>query len=172
MNLAGFDAKPTKRKAQWGKNVFDSEDWIERDYVSRLGDRLRLFAARSYDHKRLYHHPELAILYGIDLEDEGIHRLPGSAEVPVRLLRKRTGNGAAAYTLLYDGHFVTNPIGFQLKTSFQQVFSPRKQLTLLLVFDESLPAHRSLEDSPASRILVGAVESFRNQRTRAIASNL
>lgn len=171
-NLAGFHSSPTARKARWVKEMFDSEDWIERNYVSRQGESARLFAARSYDHKRLYHHPELAILYGMDFKDEGIYRLPGSPEVPVRLLTKRTGKGAAAYTLLYDDEFVSNPIGFQLKTSFELVFSPRKPLTLLLVFDKDLPSHHALEDSPAARVLLDAVESFRNQRTGDIASSL
>ena len=169
-DLAGFHSKATDRKSQWVKDMFDSEDWIERRYFYGRGKSARLFAARSYDLKRLYHHPELGILYGIDLKDEGIHRLPGSPEVPVRLLRRRTGKGAAAYTLLYDDEFVSNPIGFQLKTSFELVFSPRKELTLLLVFDKDLPSNHAFEDSPAARILVSAVESFRNQRTRAVAS--
>ncbi len=171
-NLAGFHSSPTDRPAQWGKEIFDSEDWIERNYVSRRGETARLFAARSYDHKRLYHHPELAVLYGMDFKDEGINWLPGSPEVPVRLLRKRIGKGAAAYALLYEDQFVSNPIGFQLKTSFELVFSPRKALTLFLVFDKDLPSHQALEDSAVTRVLLDAVESFRNQRTGDIASSL
>ena len=170
-SLAGFQSSPTKRKSKWVKDTFDSEDWIERNYVSRRGQSARLFAARSYDLKRLYHHPELAILYGIDLKDEGVHWLPGSPEVPVRLLRKRSGKGAAVYTLLYDDQFVSNPIGFQLQTSLELVFSPRKALTLLLVFDKDLAADQALEGSHAVRVLLSAVESFRNQSTEVVASN-
>ncbi len=164
-DFAGFKSSPTKRSAQWVKNMFDSADWIERDYLPPEGERIRLFAARSYDHKRLYHHPELAVLYGMDLEDGGIHWLPGSPEIPVRLLKKRIGTGVGAYALLYNDEFVRNPIGFQLKTSFEQVFSPRKPITLLLVFDKALATHRDFQDSPAARVLSHAVESFRNQVT-------
>ncbi len=168
-DLVGFFSSPTDRKPQWVREMFGAEDWIERHYFSRRGEGARLFAARSYDLKRLYHHPELGILYGTDFRDEGIHWLPGSPEVPVRLLRMRSGRGAAAYALLYDDQFVTNPIGFQLKTSFELVFSPRKELTLLFVFDKTLAPDRAFEGSPAAQILVSAVESFRNQQTGAVA---
>lgn len=170
--LADFRSSPTKRNAHWANEIFDTADWIERNYASPQGESVRLFAARSYDHKRLYHHPELAILRGMDLQDEGIRWLPGSPEIPVRLLTSRIGTGVAAYTLLYEDGFVSNPIGFQLKTSFELVFSARKPLTLLLVFDKALPAQSGFEDSAAARLLSNAVGNFRSQRTKTASATL
>jgi hypothetical protein len=50
---------PTDRRPEWVMKNFDSSDWIERRDVSNA-DRT-LFVVRSFDLKRLYHHPELAI---------------------------------------------------------------------------------------------------------------
>src|SRR5664280_2539690 len=59
--LDNFYSIPTNRQPGWGEVTFGSEDWIERIYTDEQGKSLRLFVGRSYDHKRLYHHPELAL---------------------------------------------------------------------------------------------------------------
>ncbi len=66
--LAGFEGVATSRSPAWVKNVYESDDFIERRY----GGDVTLFVARSYDLKALYHHPELAIAHGLSYDSASI----------------------------------------------------------------------------------------------------
>jgi len=161
--IAGFTSTQTKRLPNWGETTFDSNDWVERQYTDSTGKAVRLFVARSYDPKQLYHHPELAIVYGVDLKDAGKVQVDGARRIPVHLLRGRTSNGLAAYSLLYDGEFVENPITFQIRTSWQAIFRPRKQMTLFFVYDGDAVQGVGFDAQPAAQVLVGAVNGFISQ---------
>lgn len=158
--LAGFSSNATPRRAMWVKDTFDSNNWIERRYIGQSGENVLLFVARSYDLKRLYHHPEIGVLRGVDLRKGGIDQLPGMPDVPVHVLKSQTGKGLAAYVLLYNGQFIENPILMQVLTSVELLFSPRKPMTLFFVYDERAHHDASLEQSPAASILAAAVKSF------------
>jgi hypothetical protein len=158
--LAGIPFAPTQRRATWGKSVFDSDDWIERRSQAANGENLLLFVARSYDHKRLYHHPELAVLYGRDLVNAGTTRLTSRPDRPLHVLRARIGTGVAAYALLHDGQFVENPILFQLQTSWRSLFSAARLMTLFLIYDSQLPQDSALEGTQAARVLNEAIQQF------------
>lgn len=164
VTLAGLSSYPTNRRAAWVKDTFDSHDWIERRYVGTNGEIILLFVARSYDLKRLYHHPEIGILRGVDLKEGWIKRLPGMPEVPVHVLVSRTGKGLAAYVLLYDGRFVEDPIILQILTSLELLFSPKKQMTLFFAYDNGWYHDIPIEQSLALRILEEAVKGFLSQR--------
>jgi hypothetical protein len=167
--VGGLSSTPTARKAAWVQRVFDTDDWIERRYVGD-GQDLLLFAARSYDAKTLYHHPELALVRGVDLESQGVVRPPQMPELPVHVLGARSGssNYIAAYALIYEGRFVDDPVRFQIRTAGELLFSGRKPLTLVFVTDTDSPRDVALEKSPATALLVAAVRSFTGQSPRAL----
>lgn len=157
--LAGAPSKATDRRARWVESNLAATDWIERNY--RLGaENVRLFAARSYDPKRLYHHPELAVLRGTQTASAGRTVLPGRAEVPVHLLRTSRGSlvGFAAYVLHYDGEYVANPLRFQVRTAGELLFSGRRAMTLILASD--LSGADTAEGAPDMELLRMAVEAF------------
>ena len=160
ITLADFSSNSTNRRATWVKDTFASRDWIERRYKGQNGENILLFVARSYDVKRLYHHPEIGVLRGVDLKKEGIERLGGISDVPVHILKSRRGKGLAAYVLLYDGEFIEKPILWHLKTSVEFLFNPGKAMTLFLVYDEGTENFASMAESPAVKILDEAVKSF------------
>lgn len=167
--LAGLSSTPTPRKAAWVKNNLESEDWIERVYGDGA-NRVTLFVARSYDAKRLYHHPELALLRGTETRPAGIARATERPEVPLHLLTtaKDGATGIAAYALLYDGRFVADPIMFQLRTAVELLFSRRKPLTIFMASDLSGKAS-SINDAPATRVLLAALGAFEAQPSGATA---
>lgn len=162
--LSGFSSNPTARRAAWVKDTFDSHDWVERRYTAPGNNIVLLFVARSFDLKRLYHHPEIGVLRGVDLEMKGIEKLKGTANVPAHILRSRTGKGLAAYVLHYDGRFIENPIKTQIKASLELLFSKRKAMTLFLIYVESAGPDVSLEELPASMILEAAITDFLARR--------
>ncbi len=162
--LADLKFLDTTRRDRWVMNMFSAEDWVERTTQTSEGSEIRLFVGRSFDPKRLYHHPELALLYNKDMQNKGVHFLKAIGDIPIHLLQRRNNTGVAAYCLLYDGAFVDNPILFQILTSLKLLVSPRKPMTLFFVYDEGLPSIQSIEESKAIQVLNAAVRDFQSQR--------
>ena len=167
--LAGLSSRPSDRREGWAKKFLDSDDWSERHYQQKDGGEIRLFVSRSYDLKRLYHHPELAVAYGEDLRDAGTARLPGMTDVVVHVLRGNGGQGTglALYALLYGGSFVDNPYTFQLRTAGELLFGPRRPMTLFFADDTTAPATAKAGDSAVAQVLEAGIRSFQSQPTPA-----
>ena len=157
--LGSYESKPTQRQSEWGENTFACYDWIERIYTNQQGKSVRLFVGRSYDHKRLYHHPELALSYGKDLKMvEEIH-YSEQPNIPVKLLANEIKPVIAAYALLYDNQFVENAITHQLMSSIIQLITPRKPMTLFYVEDTAF--EKSIfSETDAAIVLKEAIKDF------------
>ena len=163
--LAGQPGAPTKRRAGWGQDRLASDDWFERQYPGGV----TLFVGRSFDAKKLYHHPELAVAYGRSYEAAAVRHLPSRPDVPVHVLRgaETDSKHAALYVLAYDGRYVSDPIRFQLRNSLEQVFSARRPMTLFFASQELPSADASVESSGAARVLLAAVQEFERQSERS-----
>jgi len=158
--LAGFASVPSGRSQTWGKRRFDSDDWMERRYLTP-GTETALTIVRSYDLKALYHHPELAVAYGPSYTSYERARVAVRPEMPIHVLRTDDDRGAAAfYALHYDDRFVEHPIRFQLQIAGELLFSPRKPMTLFFVSASGTPAGEDLDGLDATRLLTAAVDSF------------
>jgi hypothetical protein len=167
MDLAGLKGTATGRKSAWSVRKFDSTDWIERWYTAD-NERIQLLVARSFDLKRLYHHPELAIVQTDDLISRGIVRLPDRAAMPLHVFESSRSDkrGVAMYTLHYDREFVSDPMRFQIRTAASLLVSGRRQMTLFFVYDNDVPAGVPVEELHATRVLVAAVDSFMTQTVK------
>ena len=158
--LGSFVSKPTQRKPEWGEDTFACYDWIERNYTNQQGKSVRLFVGRSYDHKRLYHHPELVLSYGKDLKMLEEMQYAAQPKIPVKLLANETRPVIAAYALLYDKQFVENAITHQLKSSIIQLITPRKPMTLFYVEAENTSAKSIFTETDAAFVLESAIKDF------------
>ena len=158
--LAGMPSTPTARKDRWVESNLSSRDWFERTYRVGRSD-VRLFAARSFDAKKLYHHPELAVLRGLEPESSGKTVLPGRPDIPIEVLTTsdRGRRGIAVYALSYRGDYIDNPILFQLKMSRGLVFRGRRAMTLFMASDLA-GSPRQLDKAPAVTVLRAALEAF------------
>jgi hypothetical protein len=162
--LDSFNSTPTDRKPGWGEEIFGCEEWIERTYTDAQGKPFRLFIGRSYDHKRLYHHPELALSYGKGLASTGVVNLPGQPEIPVNLLYNDERTNMAAFALFYDGKFIDNPITFQIQDSLTQLISAGKPMTLFYIADDHPENNTDFMQSSAATLLKSAIMDFMNQQ--------
>jgi len=162
--LDNFNSTPTNRQPGWGEETFGSEDWLERAYTDEQGKSLRLFVGRSYDHKRLYHHPELALSYAKGLTGTGLVNLPGQPDIPVNLLYNDARSNMAAFVLLYDGKFIENPISYQIQDSLKQLVSARKPMTLFYVVDDNAPKNTTFIQTPGASLLNKAINDFMAQQ--------
>lgn len=162
-SLDGVRSSPTERKAPWVLNTFATEDWIERTYtVDRT--ETTLFVARSYDPKRLYHHPELALLRGTETFPAGIARSARRPDIPLHLVEiERNGvRGLAAYALRYEDGYIDDPLMFQLRTALELVVSRRKPLTLFMAH-AFVGSPDAVDEAPATQLLLAAIEDFERQ---------
>lgn len=163
--LDGAASVPIARRPAWIRNNFDTDDWTERTHTVD-GFEVTVFVARSFDAKRLYHHPELAVLRGTQATPSGLARAKARPDVPLHVLdTERDGrHGVAVYALLYDGHFIEDPIRFQLRTSAELLFTGRKALTLFMTSDLS-GRRDDIDQAPATRMLLAAIAAFEHQAT-------
>jgi hypothetical protein len=162
VRLAGETGTPTRRRATWGEERLGSSDWTERTYGTSRP--VKLFVGRSYDLKKLYHHPELAIDYGGGYVAHTVITLPQRPGVPVHMLRGGLANPErlALYALEYDGSYVADPIWFQLRTSVELLFSRRGAMTLFFA-NQDLRSEETPESSRAAVLLSAAMEAFEGQ---------
>lgn len=157
-----YISSPSKRGPAWGEVTFGTEDWVERDYVSEKenGRRIRLFAARAYDPKRIYHHPELAVFYGRDLRNKGVVQVKSDTEIPVHVLKSPKGRELALYTLIYDGQYVSNPILFQLSSMFGSLVSAKKPMTIIMVYSNFYDNKTNIAKTDMFLLLQKASQEF------------
>ncbi|MDO8845986.1 hypothetical protein [Methylicorpusculum sp.] len=158
--LDNFVSKPSSRLAIWGKETFNCHDWMERMYTDETGQVIRLFVGKSFDHKRLYHHPELALSYGNNMVREGVQWLEGDQKIPVNVLRNNNKPGLAAYVLWYDGQFIENPIKHQIKDTLELLVSPKKPMTLFYVSDGYSQDKLPFQQTQSAGVLLKAIHKF------------
>lgn len=127
----------------WLSEAFDTDDWAVRRVIDDSGSEIVLYVVRSFDWKRLYHHPELAIAHGHDLRYSGVSRLREAPEVPLHTLRGQA-NGVAVYSLVYDEVPIAEPIREQLYLGLKVLFRPRRPMTLVFGLRRNAPAHDEL----------------------------
>ena len=157
--LNGLDGHPTDRSAAWVLDKYGATDFIERQY----GPDTTLFVARSYDAKRIYHHPEHGVARGDGYERATLTRLPARPEVPLFVL-KGSQDRLSVYTLLYQDEFVSDPIRFQLRNAFTSLIRPRMPMTLFFVRGRGEQT-RAAGMSSAETLLLAAVDGFFAQRS-------
>lgn len=159
--LNGYASKPYARhNAEWVDSMFKSNDWFERIYQSPGESDVRLFVARSYDHKRLYHHPELGLSHGRDLESAGVVALPGKDNILVHLYNHVNGQEFVGYVLLYQGDYVDSPITHQIRNALGQLVSARKPMIIFYVSGYYAEAENEFVQTPAASILSAAIRDF------------
>jgi hypothetical protein len=166
MTLDGMPSQPTSRRAEWVLDRLHSRDWIERSFDDH-GTSVVLFAGRSYDAKRLYHHPELALLRGYETAPAGMARVADRPDIPLHLVTTNQDGrtGLAVYALLYDQRFIERPVWFQLRTSAALLVSPPKPMTLFLA-NALAGSREDVNRAPATRLVLAAIDSFQQQALR------
>lgn len=157
--LDGRASTPTTRKPHAIKKEFDSEDWVERAYERPGGDPVTVLVVRSYDMKRLYHHPELAVTEREYERDRLVEVPTAGGPVQVHVL-KGTPTGLAAYALVYRGETVGNPYTFQLKVAPELLFTGQRPLTLVFAEDPSGSDGDAVADAPAVRDVTAVVSAL------------
>ena len=165
MTLDGRPSTPTRRKASSIRREFASEDWVERSYAAGLELPVTVLAVRSYDMKRLYHHPELAITER-EYESARLLQAEGAGSpVNVHVLPGMQG-GMAAYALMYRGRTIANPYLFQIRVAPELLLTGQRPLTLVFAEDAEGSASGASAQSPAVRSVVAAVAALASTASR------
>jgi hypothetical protein len=162
--LAGFSSTPSTRHAGWGEDKFESDDWIERTYTDGQHE-LVLTVVRSFDLKRLYHHPELSVAYGTPFVQYEATHVRGAPDVPIHVLRTggAEGSAVALYALHYGNEFVEHPLLFQIRTAGEMLMAPRKAMTLFFVQQHGVRGDADISTLASKQLLFAAIEQFLRQ---------
>jgi len=161
MSLNGLTGRATERRAASVLNAYGTTDFIERTY----GTSLKLFVARSYDAKPLYHHPELAVAHGDTYDRAVVVRRNEPPAVPVFVL-EGAGDWRSVYALMYGDEFIDRPMLFQMRNALTLLVQPKRLTTLFFVRAPANKTVRGVEPGPAESLLFAAIDSFRAQTRR------
>lgn len=165
----GFKSVPTNRRDASIRRSFDSTDWVERRYT-RGNEDVRVLVVRSFDMKRLYHHPELAVSSGTEYRRARVEQYAGATgPVDVHVLEgERTG--LVTYALLYGDETVAAPLWFQLRVAPELLFRGRRPLTLVMATHDAHVSSLDASDltgSPAITLLTAVVNQLRSSHAGA-----
>lgn len=158
------DAAPGRHDADWVAEHFASRDFLERKY--RVGTHeLELFAARTWDAKKLFHFPELALTYGRSVTAERMEELTvADRAVPVRVLefRQRTSVRRSASALFFGKEPVRDPMRFLLRSLPALFVGQREPMTLIYVQGEVDPDHEAALKEALEELLAESAAAFLN----------
>ncbi|MHC4958701.1 MAG: hypothetical protein ACYTGN_10015 [Planctomycetota bacterium] len=156
-DLAPFGTgAPGPHDAHFADHYFRTADFFSRAYGS-----LELFGARTYDAKKLFHNPQVALSAHRELT--GI-RLAGfesrGREIPVHIVeyRERDRLHLGAYVLIYGDEGVGNPIAFMVRKMPATLVAGRQPMTLLYALGTSTDAVTLERDLIA--LLKAATDAF------------
>lgn len=152
--VGAYTSEPAGAGQPWSE-MFASDDWIERRF-SGPGGTVMLTVLRTFDLKRAYHHPELALAHASGFTSHHVQVVDGS---PLHVLRGGTLRRTAIYALHYDGALVAEPIRFQIRIAAEQLIGGRKPLTLVFARDVTPVDDRPVESWPSTQIVLGTVSA-------------
>jgi hypothetical protein len=119
------------------RREFGTEDFVSRRYAPGGGPgELDLFAARSFDGKRLYHYPETALVRSGNLSGSRLVEIEvRGARIPVRALEftDRDQRRLARYALFYGRRPVAEPVHFHFSLLPELLVGRREPMTLIFV---------------------------------------
>ena len=161
----GFTSVPTNRRDASIRRSFDSTDWVERRYV-RGADDVTVLVVRSFDMKRLYHHPELAVTSGTEYRPGRVEQMEGATgPLNVHVLEGQR-SGITTYALVYGDETVAQPLWFQLRVAPELLLRGRRPLTLVMARHEGhVPGSREdgVTGGPAVALVRTMVDTLRQR---------
>ena len=165
-DLEGYrEAARGRHDAGWVAAHFAAHDFVERSYRAG-GQELELFAARTYDAKKLFHFPELALTYGRSVTAERREELDVAGRaVPVRVLefRKRNAVRRSASALFYGKRPVRDPVVFLFRTLPALFVGQREPMTLIYVQGEAHPDDEAALAGELEELLARSAAAFVDQ---------
>ena len=165
-DLEGYrGAAPGRHEAGWVAAHFAAPDFVERKY--RVGaQEIEIFAARTYDGKKLFHFPELALTYGRSVTAERQEELDVDGRtVPVRVLEFRKPHAVhrSVSALFYGTRPVRDPMPFLFRTLPALFLGQREPMTLVYVQGEAHPDEEAALAQELEELLAQSATAFLNQ---------
>ncbi len=169
-NLSGFRyVTKGERSAAWVKETFAADDFVSRSYSSPSGivDGLRIFVARSYDAKKLFHFPEIALSRGRSSADVRLIEIETDAGIlPARLIEFQAGDAVhrVAYALLYGERPMLHPIPFLIARVPELYVGRREPTTLIYVQGSTDPGNEAALEAELQDFLSVSYAALLEQR--------
>ena len=142
--------EPGRRRAATVEETFGARDFATRQYGP-----IELFAARTYDGKKLFHFPELALSYG-----RAATAVRDADGARVLEFREPRNVHMAAYALVYGRRVVAQPIRFYLSILPELFVGRREPMTLVYVQGDAKPGGAKALEEELRALLARAVAAL------------
>jgi hypothetical protein len=161
-DLGTFGAKREGlRGARWIAENYGTGDYVSRAYSSRLGTRdIELFAASSYDWKKLFHFPEAGLAHGHAVTRTE-HKVARGVPVTVLEFKTSASTRVAVYAFLYGDETIANPIGHVVREVPRLFVSARKRMTLLYAQTDGAPDRGAELEQELAELVAAAGNALR-----------
>jgi hypothetical protein len=160
----GVDTGRTGRSVQ---RAFATDDWVERQYQTSEGRSVTLLVARTHDMKRVYHHPELAVVSGIEFNRARVVEVAApdrTGDVVHLHVLEGERRALAAYALLYRGETVARPFLFQILVAPDLLLRGRRPMTLVFGLDREFTAGEvPVQEAPVIQLVTAAVATLQGR---------
>jgi len=161
VELAQMRSEATTRDKDRIREIFRTDDWLERTYASPSGSGLTLFLARGFDGKIFFHYPE----YGLLRRNWStrVHKVEsmrdGAQSIMVHELTLSGQQSATRvlYVLLYGKESLGNPYLDTVRFIPRMLLGERESYFLLFVHDGGI-RETSASQGAMESLLLAAVD--------------
>jgi hypothetical protein len=154
----------SRKRDAWMRDQFEASQWHEGSFV-KDGQRFDFSILRSYDAKRLYHHPENYFANRAFVRERRIEWVSThSGAVPIHRVYYSDPNAAVlvAYLLVYRSSPVASPYWAQLRAAPVELFSGRTPMTLFLIQARGAPGTFPVMENVGREWLVSSLGNYRS----------
>jgi hypothetical protein len=156
--------RPTEGlRARQMLEMFQGEQWCE----GNIEGGLSFSVIRSYDPKKLYHHPEVALMRNAAPNRRTVEWVSdGSGMLPIHRAFYDTGDEGilVAYLLVYHARPVDNPYLAQLESFPIELLKGRSPMTLFFISAQGQHDRLADLESRSKKWLVDAWRGYRGQQ--------
>ena len=164
LSLAGPRREQPARD-EWMSSQFAAAKWREGSLPAGSGSRqFKTDVIVSYDAKKLYHHPETALIRGASADSRATEWIEaGESSIPIHRAYYTAGDPltVAGYLLVYNSQPVANPYVAQFAALGTQLFRGRAPMTMFFISARGPAGEAEAMEREVRQWLAGAWRQYK-----------
>jgi hypothetical protein len=152
-------------RGRWVKDLFSAVQWKEGSLPPGSSSaEFKTAVIRSYDAKKLYHHPESALVRGASLKSRGTEWIEvGGESIPIQRVYYDGADSATivAFMLVYGSRPVGNPYVAQFTALGRELRRGRTPMTMFFISGRGPLSQEALMDEQAKKWLADSWQQYR-----------
>jgi hypothetical protein len=152
-------------RGAWMKRVFSAVQWKEASLPpAGSSAQFKTSVIRSYDPKKLYHHPESGLIQKASLNSRGTESIEINSEsIPIQRVYYAAADRATivAYMLVYGSRPVANPYVAQFTALARQLRRGRMPMTMFFISGTGPLSQETVMEQQAKQWLADSWQQYR-----------